>query len=316
MRTLTVDRPTSLGKLALRGIDMAEVVTRPLHHRGFMKLARWCGQLAPRGQRCTVDLAPDARFVVETVDPYWNRLVSARFEYERGMGFALRHLSDVDYAFIDAGANFGYWSVLVSSRRYGSKPAVAIEPVTETFRALEENRRINGDRFATLQRAVAEESGIPVVIQYPRTVVGARAAASAVGEVGSAQDLETETVESVSLDAVLEEFVKPNSPVIVKLDVEGLEVPALRGSSRLSERDWLVIYEDHGNDPTCATSEFVLGLDVSVFFVTEEADVHPIRSLSDVQRFKPRTNCGYNFFAASRGSVFERRLADARSLRA
>jgi FkbM family methyltransferase len=316
MRTLTVDRTTSLGKLALRGIDIAEVVTRPLQHRGFMKLARWCGRLAPPGQRCTVDLAPDTRFIVETVDPYWSRLVSERFEYERGTGFALRHLSDIDYTFIDAGANFGYWSVLVTSRRYGAKPTVAIEPVTETFRALEENRRINGGRFATLQRALAEESGAPVVIRYPRTVVGARVSASCVGGERPAQDLGTETVESVSLDAVLGEFVPPHSPVIVKLDVEGMEVPALRGSRLLSERDWLVIYEDHGNDPTCATSDFVLGLDASVFFVTSQADVHPIGSLDDVRGFKHRTGIGYNFFAASRGGVFERRLAAATSLAA
>jgi FkbM family methyltransferase len=317
MRTLTVDRTTPLGKLALRGIDMAEVVTRPLQHRGFMKLARWCGRLAPPGQRCTVDLAPDARFIIETADPYWSRLVSERFDYERGTGFALRHLSDIDYTFIDAGANFGYWSVLVTSRRYGAKPTVAIEPVTETFRALEENRRINGDRFATLQRALAEESGAPVVIRYPRSVVGARVGASSVGAGGRrAQDLESETVESVSLDAVLGEFVPPHSPVIVKLDVEGMEIPALRGSSRLSERDWLVIYEDHGNDPTCATSDFVLGLDASVFFVTLQADVHPIGSLDDVRRFKHGTPRGYNFFAASRGGVFERRLAAVTSLTA
>jgi hypothetical protein len=77
-----------------------------------------------------------------------------------------------------------------------------------------------------------------------------------------------------------------------------------------------VIYEDHGDDPTCATSDFVLGLDASVFFVTLQGDVHPIGSLDDVRRFKHRTGWGYNFFAASRGGVFERRLAAVTSLAA
>lgn len=314
MRPVTVDRASRLGSLALLGIDWAEVVTRPLKHRGFVKLSRWCGRMAPPGQECTIELAPDAFFRVSTADPYWSRLVSERFEYERATGLALRHLADVDYAFVDAGANFGYWSVLVTSRLYGSKPTVAIEPVTSTFRALEENRRTNGERFVTLRKALAAESGREVEIQYPASVVGARVAAGAVEVNDPSDELETEVVETISLDTVLDKHVPPGRPVVVKLDVEGMEVPALRGSTSLDDRDWMVIYEDHGSDPACTTSEFVLGLDASVRFVTLEGDVHPVRTLDDVRRFKPWSHYGYNFFATRRGGVFESRLAAVRSV--
>lgn len=314
MRPVTVDRASRLGSLALLCIDWAEVVTRPLKHRGFVKLSRWCGRMAPPGQTCTIELAPDALFRVFTADPYWSRLVSERFEYERGTGLALRHLADVDYAFIDAGANFGYWSVLVTSPLYGSKPAVAIEPVTSTFRALEENRRINGDRFVTLERALAAESGREVEIQSPISVVGARVAAGAVETSGPSGELETEVVETISLDMVLDAHVPSGLPVVLKLDVEGMEIPAVRGSTLLDDHDWMVIYEDHGSDPACTTSDFVLGLDASVRFVTLAGEVHPIRTLDDVRRFKPWSHYGYNFFATRRGGVFESRLAAVQSV--
>jgi FkbM family methyltransferase len=314
MRPVTVDRTGPLDSVALRGIDWAEVLTRPLKHRGFVKLARWCGRLAPPGQWCTVELAPDALFTVCTADPYWSRLVSERFDYERATGLVLRRLADVDYAFIDAGANFGYWSVLATSRRYGAKPTVAIEPVTRTFRALEENCRINGERFVTLRGALAEDSGEDLLIQFPASVVGARVGAGVVEAIGPRDGLDTEVVESISLDAVLEEHVPPGRSVVLKLDVEGMEIPTLRGSARLYDRDWMIVYEDHGSDPSCSTSEFVLGLDASVRFVTLAGDVHPIRTLDDVRRFKPWSNYGYNFFATSRGGVFERRLAAAKSV--
>lgn len=312
MRPVTVDPNGPLSLVALRGIDLAEVVTRPLKHHGFFKLARWCGRLAPPGQRCTVELAPDALFSMRTADPYWSRLVSERFDYERATALILHCIADVDYVFIDAGANFGYWSVLATSCRFGAKPTVAIEPVGETFRALEENRQLNGDRFTTLKRALAETAGEEVVMEYPASVVGARAAAGAVGANGPREGLETEIVDSISLDAVIEEHVPPGHPVVLKLDVEGMEIPALRGSSRLYERDWMLIYEDHGNDDSCSTSEFVLGLGASVCFVTETGEVHPIRTLDDVRRFKPWSRLGYNFFAAPPGGAFERRLQEVR----
>lgn len=312
MRPVTVDPTGPLSLVALRSINLAEVVTRPLKYHGFFKLARWCGRLAPPGQRCTVELAPDALFSMHTADPYWSRLVSERFDYERATALILRCIADVDYVFIDAGANFGYWSVLATSCRYGAKNTVAIEPVGETFRALEENRRINGDRFITLKRALAETAGEDIVIEYSASVVGARAGAGAVGTNGPRDGLETEVVGSISLDAVLEEHVAPGQPVVLKLDVEGMEIPAIRGSSELYDRDWMIIYEDHGSDASCATSEFMLGLDANVRFVTETGEIHPIRTVDDVRGFKPWSRLGYNFVATPRGGAFEGRLQHAR----
>jgi FkbM family methyltransferase len=311
MRAFTVDQETALGTLALRGIELAEVVTRPLQHRGLFKLARWCGRLAPEDQRCTVELEEDARFVFRTRDPYWNRLISERFHYEEDLERVLKGLADIDYWFIDAGANYGYWSALVSSRPYGAKPAIAIEPVSGTFRALEENCAANGRRFIALRMAVADESGRQVVIHYPRRATrGANAAASMIANGHAEEDVVRETVDSISIDAAIDRHAPPGAPIVLKLDIEGMEVPALRAATALGRRDWLLIYEDHGNDAECRTSQFVMTLDVPIFLVTLRGEVRRVESIDHVREVKTQERQGYNFFAVSRGGVFERRLAE------
>ena len=310
MRTLTLDPTTTLGSLPLYAVGLAELVTRPWRYKGYFKLARWCGQLTPANQQCTVELAPDAHFQFLTADPYWNRLIAKRYHYERATGLVLRHLADVDYAFIDAGANYGYWSVLVTSETYGAKPTVAIEPVTRTFRALQDNCALNGNRFVPLQLAITAETGECVLIHYSRSAIGANASASVVQRSESANEMDSESVESISLDELLLKHVPAVCPVVLKLDVEGMEVPALCGATSLEQREWLVIYEDHGNDVACVASEFVMGLDANIFAVTRRGEVSRVDTLDDVRRIKTNRGRGYNFFAASRNGVFEQRLAE------
>lgn len=306
MRRVVVDRRSALGQAAFRGVDLAERLTRPWQYRGFFKLARWLGRLTPPGQRCVVDLAPDARFAFLAADPYWNRLIAGRFDYERELHFVLRRIADVEYTFIDAGANYGYWSVLVTSHRYGAKPTVAIEPVTHTFRVLEENRHLNADRFEILQRALCDSERGDVVVRYAGAVSEASASASVV-EGEAADDPESEMVPSTSIDAVLAEFAPAGEPVVLKLDVEGMEIPALQGARTLDRREWLVSYEDHGSDRSCRNTAFAMGLDASIF-CADGGRVRRIKSLDQVRRVKSRRHRGYNFFAASRGGLFERRL--------
>ncbi len=58
-----------------------------------------------------------------------------------------------------AGANFGYWSTLVTSHPYGAHPSVAIEPSSRNFAILSNNAKLNGGRFKPLQRAIGAETG-------------------------------------------------------------------------------------------------------------------------------------------------------------
>ena len=79
--------------------------------------------------------------------------------------------SDVDYTLIDGGANYGYWSVLVSSAPFGKHRAIAIEPSSQNFRQAcqqraRQRRSLRGpevrDRIGARHRAaIAEPSTRP-----------------------------------------------------------------------------------------------------------------------------------------------------------
>ena len=47
--------------------------------------------------------------------------------YEPEMLSIFQTIRDQDYSFVDCGANFGYWSVLVTGARLGRHPAIAVE---------------------------------------------------------------------------------------------------------------------------------------------------------------------------------------------
>ena len=67
-----------------------------------------------------VTLGDDARFAFPFGDGYWSLLLDRSFVYEREIKRFLRSVADVDYGFIDGGANFGFWSVLASSWPFGA----------------------------------------------------------------------------------------------------------------------------------------------------------------------------------------------------
>ncbi|MBA5735409.1 FkbM family methyltransferase, partial [Escherichia coli] len=65
----------------------------------------------------------------------------------------------VNYTLIDCGANYGYWSVMVSSQRFGSRPSIAMEPSSRNFPRLAHNAKINGGRFEAINAAIGSARG-------------------------------------------------------------------------------------------------------------------------------------------------------------
>ena len=86
-------------------------------------------------------LNDDARFAFPFGDGYWSLLLDRGFVYEGEIEQFLRSVADVDYGFVDGGANFGFWSVLASSRPFGSHPVIAIEASSVNAAKLPAQRR-------------------------------------------------------------------------------------------------------------------------------------------------------------------------------
>jgi len=67
------------------------------------------------------------------------KLLIAPITTRTSSSYCSKDSADVDYTLLDCGANYGYWSVLVSSKPFGSHKAIAIEPSGQNFPKLANN---------------------------------------------------------------------------------------------------------------------------------------------------------------------------------
>lgn len=280
----------------------------PFSYRAFAGVAKLLGKAAAQDCFCTSYILPDAKFRFRLSDFYWNRLVSSAFEYEPEISFLLRQVRDIPYVFLDCGANYGYWSLIASSECFGRHPVVAVEACRETFDILEESRKRNGQRFVALHRAIAAASNQSVPIYTRGSHAGASLLTQWLGNYKPVSKIES--VETISIDDLVDQFAQEKtSPIVIKLDVEGMEVEALKGSIRTVARQPLIIYEEYGEDLSCQTSEFVMSeLNMDVFFVDDNQQVAKIDSVNGVRKLKIHKTRGYNFLAATAQSPFWKKL--------
>jgi hypothetical protein len=91
-------------------------------------------------------------------------------------------------------------------------------------------------------------------------------------------------------------------PVVVKLDVEGVEIAALQGAERLSRRDAVFICEEHGADREHLVSRHLMTATVAPPLRLRRRGGKPSsasRDLSLLDRIKRHAWVGYNVFATS-----------------
>lgn len=213
-------------------------------------------------------------------------------------------MKGVGYTFIDGGANFGYWSVLLTSAELGEKSVVAVEASAKTFNSLEENNRLNGNRFAVVRRAISDTTDAIVTFHDYGDHAGARIVATPVP--GEGPPVNEEMVRTITIDDIFEQYVRDkDKPVVLKLDVEGAEIPALKGAGNILSRSPLVVCEDHGKDTECLVSRFVLeNLNMEVFHVSDAGNITAMNTIEEIRGIKVRKGTGYNFIALDRNSIF------------
>ncbi len=144
----------SIGFALLAGSKVGAYIS----HRGYNTCANLLKTLLPE-RDINVMLNPDATFSFPYGDGYWSKLLNRTFKYEDELELLLLDSKDVDYTLIDCGANYGYWSVMVSSKRFGSHKSIAIEPSSRNFPRLAHNAKINGGRFDAINAAIGSARG-------------------------------------------------------------------------------------------------------------------------------------------------------------
>jgi FkbM family methyltransferase len=240
----------------------------------------------------TVRLNDDAQFAFPYGDGYWTLLLDRTYRYEPDIDMFLVGIADVDYTLVDCGANYGYWSVLTTSKPYGAHRAIAIEPASSSYARLVDNAKINGNRFRTIQRAIGETPGVARLSGVKHEAMSIAGGAESGGE----------EVAVITLDTLIDEgLITALGRYVVKLDVEGVEVQAMRGGERLLKSDCVLICEEHGNDPNHTISRHILASTKLKLFCYDRATGHfeHLRDTTALGRIKQHSNVGYNVLATA-----------------
>lgn len=248
----------------------------------------------------TVRLNEDALFAFPYGDGYWTLLLDRNYQYEADIEMFFKGIADVDYTLIDCGANYGYWSVLTTSRPFGAHRAIAIEPSSRNFAKLASNAKINGNRFKTMQRAIGIKPGTA-------RLSGTKHEALSIADDGGKGG---EEVAVIALDTLIDEnLITALGRYVIKLDVEGVEIEAMRGGERLLKSDCVLICEEHGNDPNHTISRHILANTHLKLFCYDPATGHfeHLRDVSSLSRIKQNSNVGYNVLATA-SSFWESRI--------
>jgi FkbM family methyltransferase len=283
------------------------VLTRVARGRGMQRctwiLAR---RVFGNGHAAVLQLPSGGRLKIRLADGYWTRLLIPGYSYESDIGSVLaRVCAEPDIFFLDCGANIGYWSV-VCSRALPAGRVLAVEASPPNYAQLVENAALNEGRFETVLGALWERDGDEAIIVSHELRHAGSSIVDRRDKIGHAGYTEHK-VSTVTIDSLCDRYIAdPAAKIVVKLDVEGAEIPALQGARRaFAQRQALLLYEEHGQDRECRVSNFVITeLGFAVLHCDSRSRVTPMRTLEEIRRLKVDVHGGYNFVAFSPGSSF------------
>lgn len=272
----------------------------PIGHRGYDRVWRLLDRIIGSEDDFHTVHTAGGEVDLPAFDPYWNRFGSDLSQYEPELLDLLVRFRQVDFGFLDGGANLGLWSVIASGPDVGAR-TVAVEASGSTYSWLRRNAERSGDRFATIHAAL---TGDPDVRQV-RLSGGSHAGRSIV-DAGT----DSELVPAITLSEVIEEQFDPSIPIVIKLDVEGMEPVCLRSLAAVAaERGIVVAYEDHGKDGTHESTVAAMELDGSVLrFDGDQRRFVEVEALAELDAIKIDPRRGYNFFFVSRVGALSARL--------
>ncbi len=308
LRKITVEEPSHLTQALLHVLAVGGALLNSFGPRPFAAVAKLVARVSGRDRRCAAEITPGVWFHFDVGDFYWNRLAYRGFEYEPELGALLSAFADLRYTLIDCGANYGYWSLLAAHETLGAHRVLAVEASPTTLRGLQRNVTAARGTIEVHERAIAERSGETLTLFERGSHAGASLRSQWLGNdrpLSGAFDVVT-----VSVDDLLAGASPPvEDPVLIKLDVEGVEIDALKGATQTLRRDSLVIFEEYGEDRDCRVAAFVLAeLDLEVFFMSDDGLLQCIRSVDQVRRLKKHRRRGYNLIATRHGTSFHQRL--------
>jgi FkbM family methyltransferase len=278
-------------RTAAVALSTGSKISSHFSHMGYNACANLLRKTLPE-RNIAIRLNEDAVFEFPYGDGYWSKLLNRAYTYEDELELLFEDSIDVDYMLIDCGANYGYWSVLVSSRPFGAHKVIAIEPSSENFPKLANNARVNGDRFEAIKCAIGSARGKARLSGTKHEAFSIAASTNAGGE----------EVPVIALDNLIDDGkVEAGGKYLIKLDVEGVEIEAIKGGARLLAADSVILCEEHGNDPDHTVSRYILDQTPLKLIVYDPRSkrLETVTELSILDRIKVSTHVGYNVFGTA-----------------
>jgi FkbM family methyltransferase len=229
---------------------------------GFTEISISAGELA--GMRMNLDL--------QTEKDYWLGT------YEIDLQAAVRVLVQPGWVAYDVGANIGYITLLLS-RFVGSDGMIfSFEALPDNLTRLQKSIALNSltERVSVFAGAVSDKSHPVQFLVGPSGAMG-KTVGSAGRTEGHSQTLD---VAGIALDDFVFEAGHP-LPQIIKMDIEGGEVLALKGMSRLlAEVRPLILLELHGHEAARVSWEILTVNNYQIGRMT--AGFPPVHSLEEL----------------------------------
>jgi FkbM family methyltransferase len=277
-------------RTAALALSTGSKISSHFSHRGYIGCANLLRKTLPE-RNIAIKLNSDATFEFPYGDGYWSKLLNRAYNYEDELDLLFRGAADVDYTLLDCGANYGYWSVLVSSAPMGSHKAIAIEPSSQNFTKLKNNAEINGNRFELMKCAIGSGRGTA------RLSGTKHEAFSIAGSAGGGEDVPVIALDNLIADGK----VSATGKYLIKLDVEGVEIEAIKGGARLLQTDSMLLCEEHGNDPLHTVSRHILEeTPLKLIVYDPRSDrLETVSELSILDRIKVSSHVGYNVFGTA-----------------
>jgi FkbM family methyltransferase len=278
-------------RAAALALTTGSKISSHFSHRGYISCANLLRKTLPE-RNIAIKLNSDATFEFPYGDGYWSKLLNRSYHYEDELELLFRDSADVDYTLLDCGANYGYWSVLVSSAPLGSHRAIAVEPSSQNFAKLKNNSKINGNRFELMKCAIGASRGTARLSGTKHEAFSIAGDSAGGGE----------EVPVVALDNLLDDGkISAGGKYLIKLDVEGVEIEAIKGGTRLLQGDSVIMCEEHGNDPQHTVSRYILEQTPMKLIVYDPRSnrLETVTELSILDRIKVSSHVGYNVFGTA-----------------